>query len=232
MRDVTFTFKEFAVTDGRCGMKICTDGVIIGAWATCDGIRSAVDAGAGSALISLMVAQRSEAMIEAVEIDESAYMDACENIKHSPWHDRIRIVRQDINAYHPVRPVDLIISNPPFFSSGLQSPDSKRAEARHEGCLNYVTLIDFASAYLARDGRLAFIYDIGRDDDIIYKAEMCHLKLRRHCRLRQREGRPYIRSLYEFSPADGNIEYSELTINTQDGHLTEEFTALTKDFYL
>lgn len=51
-----FDFKEFSLTDARCGMKIGTDGVLLGAWVDIKGIRSVVDAGAGCGLISLMIA--------------------------------------------------------------------------------------------------------------------------------------------------------------------------------
>lgn len=232
MREVTFTFRQFAVSDARCGMKIGTDGVVLGAWATCDSARTVIDVGSGSGLVALMIAQRCGAVITAIEVDSGACRDAADNVRFSPWADRISVVETDFNDYHPETRADLIVSNPPFFSSGEQSPSETRAGARHEGSLNYFSLISYAARNLTAEGRLAFIYDAGREDDIIYKAEMSHLKLRRWSRLRQREDRPFIRTLYEFSPTDGPIEYEELTINGPDGRPTPRYASLTRDFYL
>lgn len=232
MREVSFTFRQFSINDARCGMKIGTDGVVLGAWLDCRTVMSAIDIGCGSGLIALMVAQRCGAIVTAIEIDRGAYLDAVDNVANSPWSNCINVIEGDFNAYQPAQPVDLIVSNPPFFGSGEQSPSASRAEARHEGSLNYSTLIDYAARHLNPYGRLAFIYEAGREDDIIYKAEMKHLKLRRICRLRQRADRPYIRTLYEFSPTDGPIESGELTICGSDGRYTDEFRRLTQDFYL
>ena len=232
MREVSFTFRQFSVNDRRCGMKIGTDGVVLGAWADCRNAKTAIDIGCGSGLIALMIAQRSDASVTAVELDRGAYLDAVDNVAHSPWRDRISVIEGDFSAYRPIAPADLIVSNPPFFASGELSPSASRAGARHEGSLNYSTLIDYAAEYLSPLGRLAFIYDAGREDDIIYKAEMKHLKLRRICRLRQREDRPYIRTLYEFSPTDGPIETDTLTICGRDGRHSDGFRTLTQDFYL
>ena len=82
-------------------------------------------------------------------------------------------------------------------------------------------------------GKLGLIYPYGREDEIIYKAEMSRLKLRRICYLRQRADRPFVRTLFEFSRIDGPIEKSYLTIRKNDGeHYTPEFSVLCKDFYL
>ena len=54
-----FRFKQFAVSDDRSGMKISTDGVLLGAWAEIPAsCRRVTDLGAGSGLIALMLAQR------------------------------------------------------------------------------------------------------------------------------------------------------------------------------
>lgn len=232
MREVSFTFRQFSINDAHCGMKIGTDGVVLGAWIDCRNVMSAIDVGCGSGLIALMVAQRCDAAVTAIEIDRGAYLDAIDNVASSLWSDRINVIEGDFSAYRPAKRVDLIVSNPPFFATGEQSPTASRAGARHEGSLNFASLIDFASANLTPDGRLAFIYDAGRDDDIIYKAEMAHLKLRRICHLRQRDDRPYIRTLFEFSPTDGPIEVGHITISDRYGRNTDEFHLLTHDFYL
>lgn len=232
MRNVSFSFQRFDVSDANCGHKVGTDGVVIGAWADCMGAKRILDIGAGSGLISLMMAQRSDARITAVEIDRGAAEDARDNIAVSPWCDRVEIVNSDFKRYVPTEPFDLIVSNPPFFTESLQSPDQKRAKARHEGLLNYRSLIEYASVHLTRGGKLSFIYSSGLGNDIIYCAEMLHLKLRRHCLLRQKADGDVIRELYEFSTLDGEIAFEDLAIRTDSGEYTTAFNALTEHFYL
>lgn len=230
---ISFSFKKFDIDDRRCGMKVGTDGVALGAWVGCENVTRAIDIGCGSGLIALMLAQRCGAMIEAIDIDRGACQDACDNVARSPWADRIKVISTSLAEYIPSFKADLIVSNPPFFADGALSPCAERASARHEGSLNYRTLIDFAAAHLAPSGRLAFIYPYGREDDIIYKAEMSHLKLRSIATLRQRASRPPVRTMYEFSLTDGPIIREDIIIRNDDGlTYTEAFGSLCKDFYL
>lgn len=226
-----FRFKQFAVDDTNCAMKIGTDGVVLGAWAQCYAVHNILDIGCGSGLIALMLAQRCNAEITAVDIDMGAYTDARNNFAGSPWADRLHAVVSPFENYNPPLRPDLIVSNPPFFADGQLSPDPERAAARHEASLNFDSLIDYAAEHLTSNGRLEFIYQFGREDDIIYKAEMSRLKLRRICRLRQTSARPWIRTLYSFSRIDGPIDRADLTIREKH-HYTSEFAQLCKDYYL
>lgn len=231
-REITFRFKQFALSDSNCGMKTGTDGVTLGAWADCTNARYIIDVGAGSGLIALMMAQRSKARITAVEIDPGAAGDAGFNIESSPWSNRINVVSGDICRFVPATPPDLIISNPPFFCEGEMSADCSRAGARHEASLTYRTLIQYASSHLAADGRLALIAPAERCDGIIYNAEMLRLKVRRQCYLFSKpQARPF-RVMLEIMRHDGPIDMSSLTIRDSSGKYTPEFKQLTKDFYL
>lgn len=97
-----FTFQQFHIDDGRCAMKVGTDGVLLGAWADLAGCRHIVDLGAGSGLIALMAAQRAPAAhVSAVEIDPEAVADALNNVKHSPFAGRIDVVCENMLAFSP-----------------------------------------------------------------------------------------------------------------------------------
>lgn len=232
-RHISFTFKQFNIDDSHCGMKVGTDGVALGAWANCDSVSRAIDVGCGSGLIALMIAQRCGANIEAIDIDSGACHDARQNVEASPWAHLISVIEGNITDFQAATPADLIISNPPFFGEGEQATSAERALARHEGSLNYSSLIDFAAKTLTPNGRLAFIYPYGHEDEIIYKAEMSHLKLRRICYLKQTSSRQPIRTMFEFSHIDGPIEKETIAIRNDDGRgYAPRFSELCKDFYL
>ncbi len=88
---MAFSFKAFHIEDYGCGMPVSTDGVLLGAWAPLTGAKRVLDIGAGSGLLSLMAAQRSEAEILAVELDSSAAHASRANFKASPWASRLAL---------------------------------------------------------------------------------------------------------------------------------------------
>src|SRR5687767_6500959 len=108
-----FQFKKFNIHQDRCAMKVTTDGCLFGAW-TSEGIRNSesrigrdkfgirdsgirvLDIGTGSGLLSLMVAQKNQLLIDAVEIEAAAARQAGENAMASPWAERIHIINIDI----------------------------------------------------------------------------------------------------------------------------------------
>ncbi len=72
-----------------------------------------------------MLAQRaSEAVIDAIEIEENACRQAVENIDNSLWKSRITVTHTSLQAFETSRKYDLIVSNPPYFSDSLKNPDS------------------------------------------------------------------------------------------------------------
>jgi tRNA1Val (adenine37-N6)-methyltransferase len=228
-----FTFKQFTVDDSHCGMKIGTDGVLVGAWTEIGDATDIIDAGAGSGLLALMLAQRSSShtRITAVEVDSDAAGDARANIEASPWANRVDVVETDIITYRPPIAPDLIVSNPPFFSETLKSPSAERALARHGDTFNPYTLIDWAAQVLSDNGRLVFISTATDAADVLFHAELWHLKLRRECRVRSLAGKPHSRVLREFSRIDGPCEVSEIVLREGTG-FSEQYRNLTADYYL
>ncbi len=229
----TFRFKQFAVSDRHCGMKIGTDGVLLGAWAKLPVENGVIaDVGAGSGLISLMMAQRYNATnrIYALEIELGALDDLKMNISQSPWTERIEAIGGDFRDFE--RKVDLIVSNPPFFSNGEHSPESARALARHGEGLSPISLIDFASKHLNSDGRLSMIFPCELLPEVEMRSVLKRLEFRRICHVTTCYGKAPSRILAELSPTAGAIERSELSIYTPERKFSPEYIELTKDFYL
>ena len=109
-----FKFKQFIIHQEKCAMKVGTDGVLLGAWANCENTKHVLDIGTGTGLIALMIAQRSQAIIDAIEIDENACMQAQDNFQKSPWYSRINLVHQSFQDYatESNKKYDLIVLGP------------------------------------------------------------------------------------------------------------------------
>ena len=99
MSNSYFQFKKFTINQNRCAMKVGTDGVLLGAWASCEKAKRIFDIGTGTGLIALMMAQRSNAIIDAIEIDKNSAEQALENIRNSIWSLRINIFNVSLNEY-------------------------------------------------------------------------------------------------------------------------------------
>jgi len=101
-----FQFKQFTVFHDQCAMKVGTDGVLLGAWADCSNANRILDIGTGSGLIALMLAQRSEAEIDALDIDKGACKQAKYNIENSKFREQIRIIQSDFGDFKPDKKYD------------------------------------------------------------------------------------------------------------------------------
>lgn len=229
-----FHFKRFSVDDTLCAMKVGTDGVLLGAWADVRGARHILDIGTGSGLIALMIAQRNaDAAIEAIDIDEGAVVQARINIEASPWAERITVSCADAKSYAPTHKFDHIVTNPPFFNTALQSPDERRALARHGSSLGYADIVATAERLLNPGGKLSLI--LPADEASHFRREAFnHLWLRRKISILSRDGEAPKRTMMEFVLCDEPLMPSVTTIaiRTKDGAYSDEYRRLTEEYYL
>lgn len=237
MKEKIFRFKQFAVRNHRSAMKVGTDGVLLGAWCNVERASSVLDVGTGTGVIALMVAQRNAtAIIDAVEIDAEACSEARSNFLASPWAGRLAVAQCDFLHYAAEcgRKYDLIVSNPPYFTEDTTSCDPRRATARHTSvALTYSALIHAAGTLLAAAGRLCIISPVEREDEIIGATRECGLAVARRLTVLPKPGAAAKRTLWELSAAATATQEEELTIETAvPGQYTQQYVALTRDFYL
>lgn len=232
-RQNSFNFKRFSLSNERSAMKITTDGVILGAWADAVGCKRVLDVGTGTGLIALMVAQRNpDAIIDAVEIEPVAAEEAGANAKNSPWAGRIVVHNADFKTFRPEVRYDLIVSNPPYYNTGIKAPDSSRAMARHHDSLDFADILNRAGELLEDDGLISLIAPLSREDDIIFSATLAGLNVVRLAKFSSREGLEPSRMLIELSRMKVSAKYTSFAIHDSDGAYTSEFINMTKDFYI
>ncbi len=151
-----FRFKQFAVDQTNCAMKINTDGVLLGALAKAEKPANIVDIGSGTGVIGLMLAQRfKDAMIQSVEIDAAAAQTSQQNFNNSPFAGRLQCHHLGFNAFfesYPNNKFDLIVSNPPFHVNALSSPEAAKSLAKHTDKEFFEQLISHLPKHLAENG--------------------------------------------------------------------------------
>lgn len=230
-----FTFKQFHIDDGASPLKVGTDGVLIGAWTSVSGLIGTdyvIDVGAGCGVVSLMLAQKCEATIDAVEISPEACGDCNRNFAASPWAERLRCVCTDFLTYSPPTAPALIVSNPPFFATGERAAGEK-ATARHEDSLPMSSLIDRSASLLSIGGRLTLIAPADREEDIVFHGAMAGLHAARLCKVYTKAGSQPRRILVELvKRQQTRYEETSLTIRDAKGNYTPDYIALVKDYYL
>jgi tRNA1Val (adenine37-N6)-methyltransferase len=233
---MTFSFKQFNVQQDRCAMKIGTDGVLLGAWTPLiNNPYNLLDIGAGTGILSLMLAQRSNLeQIDAIEIDEGAYEQCVENFEASPWSDRLFCFHAGLDEFvdDPEEEYDLIISNPPFYTDTFKSENTQRDIARFEDALPFEELIEAADLLLSDNGIFSVIIPYKEETKFVSMCKELGLFPLKITRVKGTPTAEIKRSLLAFTRIEQTPIIDELTIEISRHQYTPEYIALTEDFYL
>ncbi|MFN8257332.1 MAG: methyltransferase [Bacteroidales bacterium] len=235
MSNTYFKFKQFTVNQDKTSMKVGVDGVLLGAWADATGVKSILDIGTGTGLLSLMLAQKSDASITAIEIDEDAFKQACMNFENSRWKDRIDLHHISFQNFmdNSNRKFDLIICNPPYFVKSLKSADSKRNIARHDDLLPLETLLFGVSRLLSVKGRFYIIYPYLQLDDLVAVAEKNTLYPAKKLIVKGKSTKLPNRVIVEFFFNKKDCLAQEIVVrNFSNNEYTDEYKKLTSGYYL
>ena len=229
-----FSFKQFTIYQGKSAFKVGTDGVLLGAYADLAGVRSILDIGSGTGLISLMLAQRCDAEITAIEPDHESFIQACENVSRCPWHERIKVRHTDLQNFdRKHEKFDLIVTNPPYFISSLKSPDPRKSVARHNDSLTSAEILEGVLKFMSDYGHLQLILPYVEGNVFIAEANKYGLYCNSILKIKSLPTAEISRLILTFSKAQKKHVESFLTIEHGRRHeFTEEYINLTKEFYL
>ncbi len=237
-----FQFKQFTVQQQFCAMKVSTDACIFGATVTKVFANTALagkekktsylDIGTGTGLLSLMLAQESNAEIDAVEIDLAAHNQAKNNFDASPFKERLRIFHTDILLFTTDKKYEGIVCNPPFFEGDLRSPDKQKNAAKHATTLTLLQLLKVADNLLIENGLLAVLLPYHRIHEFIKDAVERQFCLKEKILLRHTSAHPYFRAILFISKNNTATTIKELVIKNEAGNYTDACIFLLKDYYL
>ena len=235
MSNPYFQFKQFTIWHDKCAMKVSTDGVLLGAWTDVQDASRILDAGTGSGLIAIMLAQRCHpnAHICAVEIDKDAAAQARENVHRSPWKNRIEIVEKDFREYAPAKKFDLIVSNPPYFANSLACPDVQRNMARHDTSLSYEELLNKVDELLTENGKFNVVIPTDSVSAFTDTASIgFSLYPLKQVDVTTKAGKRPKRTLICFSRRYCPCNTKELVIEAPGPRYSDEYIRLTSPYYL
>lgn len=223
-----FQFKQFIVRQDSCAMKVGTDGTLLGAWAR--GGERILDIGTGTGLIALMMAQRFEkALVDAIDIDAEACVQARKNAAESPFKNRINVCNKSLQEFanqEALNRYDSIVSNPPYFVHSLKAPDERRSMARHAETLSFYDLMKCSANLLSEDGDISVVIPFDCRKHLEEVAILSGLFSSRICAVKTKPVKASKRYLLAFTKHPTTIVQEELVIGS------DEYVEMMKDFYL
>lgn len=215
-------------------MKVCTDSCLFGAvvaqYISEKNIQNILDIGTGTGLLSLMLAQKSSAFIDSIEINEDAYKQAALNFKNSNWENTFQLFHTSLQNFQPTKSYDLIIANPPFFENSLKSNDYKKNVALHAEELTLQELAFNAKKMMAHNGILAVLLPYQKSEFFIQ--EMKPLYLIKKVNVAQTTNHNFFRSILFFGNENNLLVEKNISIKNSNNNYTSDFIHYLKDYYL
>ena len=230
-----FQFKQFTIQQEHCAMKVSTDACLFGAWAaeTIKNekliIKNCLDIGTGTGLLSLMLAQKSNSTIEAVEMDEQAAIQAEQNFQASPWKKKLQVHHTTIQQFNSSYQYDFIIANPPFFDNNLKSENAQRNTALHSTALSLEELVVAIKKYLSPTGKFAVLLPYHRTHYFLQLATDFFVVEK--VLVKQTPKHNYFRSMLLFSTQPTTMTEKEIIIQLEKDKYSIEFIELLKNYY-
>jgi len=233
MSRLTFKFKQFAVKQHKSPMKIGTDSVLLGAWANPKKSKSILDIGTGTGIIALMLAQRSNAVIDAIDICPDSSEQANENFSDCKWSNRLNVYCKSVQDFSSDKKYDLIVSNPPYFPCPETHVEKSGSQARFTHKLSFSELADSVVRLMSPKGKFNVIFPIHEGASFTNEAEQRKLFLTKFIWVKTTNRKKFPKRIlmqFEFSRKDIPDE-AELVIE-KDNKYSAEYKALTKEYYL
>lgn len=236
MPSTSFAFKQFIINQDKCAMKVGTDAVLLGAWIIPNGSKHILDIGTGTGVISLMLAQKTDAQIDAIDIDEEAFLQAKQNVSESKFSNQIHVIHSSFQEYAKTtgKKYNLIVTNPPYFEQSLKSSDEQRSHARHADVLPFEELLDGVLKLLDEKGKFCLILPTLEAVKFRTLAEKKGLNLSKLLRVKSRmDKNTDKRHLMQFEVKPSEFSEQTIAIEQEERHqYTNEYKELTKNYYL
>jgi len=212
-------------------MKVGTDAVLLGAWMTVpESCNAILDIGSGCGVISFMLAQRTNAQITGIDVDEKSVKEAQINAENFVWKDQVQFIHENVQDFvqKTTQKFDVIVSNPPFFENSLKSPETGRNISRHNDTLPLETLISTVNMLLSDNGRFGVILPLATAEKLEKLASEKQLYATKKTWIYPTPTKKPNRILMMFERENTVCEEDKLII--RDGDYTNEYYELVKEY--
>lgn len=210
--------------DGVAGLT--TDSVLLADFTRAYASERAVELCSGGGGIAILLHARTGCSITGIEISEKA----AELSKRSAACNSLDLVEfynmdlKDAPKSLGHGKFDLVLCNPPYFTSGKVSPEKERALARHEGGCTLLDVCASTSALLKNGGRFSMVYPAESMDTAFSTLHECGLAPKRVRLVLPKQDAAPRRVLIEAKKgAKPGLAFEPgLVMHEQDGAYTEE----------
>ena len=184
-----FDYDNLKIYQYNDGFKFSLDSILLAEYVKITGkTNSILDLCTGNASIPLILSTKTNALIDAFEIQKDIFNLAIKSIKYNQKQKQITVYNADvkeINNYVNYKKYDIITCNPPYFkvkNNGYLNETEKLAIARHELKVTLEDIFKIASDHLNTKGEFYLVHRINRLDEIIilgskYKLNVKNIEL-------------------------------------------------------
>lgn len=237
-----FKFKQFSLQHDKSTLKIGTDSVLLASAVPIFNAQKVLDIGCGCGVILFCTAFRLRQqkglpqLFVGIDIDEDSVAEAGENIANFPKKDeqQIEFFQSSLQKYSENHSdFDLILSNPPYFSNCLSSPNEKNQRSKHlDGNLSFLELAQCVKMLLAEKG--VFYLILPSEEMIDFRKTALQIGLYEvfEMQIIPVEGKTVNRIIAGFSRVYSELFIQYLTIRNKNLDYHPDYKEITKEFYL
>jgi tRNA1Val (adenine37-N6)-methyltransferase len=229
----TFKFKHFSLQQSHAALKVGTDAMILGAFASFEGKRNLLDIGTGTGVLALMQAQKNpELDIHAIEIDSEACKDAEANFNHSTFPNAFQLFQGDFLNFKSKNKFDAFICNPPFYENALKGENTSLNKAKHVVEMNLKKLIAKINEVAEEEALFWLIWPNGGQDEMHKVFNQQGWNCQKEILVNGKPGKA-IRTISTWTNQNTSSEpkKTEFLIRDDRGEYSAEYKKLTLEFH-
>jgi tRNA1Val (adenine37-N6)-methyltransferase len=205
--------------------------MLLGATINTTNHKTALDIGAGTGVLALMLAQRNPSIQSTcIEIDQKSAEECSKNSNSSPWFNRINTIHADFTLHDFHQKFDLIFTNPPYYFTDNSSNESNE-RTKHITPDSLLTWLNKITGLLTTKGEFWVIWPSETCDQVIEIASNNKLFVSKKIDLYSKANK-LSRTILCFSSNKKNrLEEETFIIRNDDNSYTNDYCTLTADYH-
>ena len=232
-KETFFQFKSFKIKQPEKGLKVTTEACLLGALTNHPSPHNLLDIGCGSALLSLMVAQRYPTIdLCGIDINDTVVDNAYFNLSNSPFGNTFQVIKGDFLNTTFENTYDLIICNPPFFEKHLKSPHDFKNTYLHNDTLPFEPLITKTITLMNTSSLFWVLLPPYQMSVFVSMCQKHNLNILKKIEIYGQADKLF-RLIYCFTVDNtSDIQNETIILFDSNKNMTEDFSKLMLDYYL